>query len=167
MFSVLLCSYEEQSGRESVIELLAAIFNKFPEVCHHTITRLTCFVPWQSPPLPHACTTQRLIHRHASYFFVPLASQLISDESPTCRQMVAEAVKTLIGRVRFSLSLSLSLSRVCVCVCVRACVCVCGYLHSCAPPYSLTLLSGMILRAWLNCGSYMIRWVFSSEWNTP
>ena len=45
MFSVLLCSYEEQSGRESVIELLAAIFNKFPEVCHHTITGLTCFVP--------------------------------------------------------------------------------------------------------------------------
>ena len=45
MFSVLLCSYGEQSGRESVIELLAAIFNKFPEVCHHTITGLTCFVP--------------------------------------------------------------------------------------------------------------------------
>ena len=31
--TLLLCSYEEQSGRESVIELLAAIFNKFPEVC--------------------------------------------------------------------------------------------------------------------------------------
>lgn len=30
---VLLHSYEEQSGRESVIELLAAVFTKFPEVC--------------------------------------------------------------------------------------------------------------------------------------
>ena len=128
-------------------------------LCHHMITGLTCLVAWLSSPLTYTCThththththTQRLIHRHASFFFIPLASQLINDESPTCRQMVAEAMKTLVGRVRVSF-LRWNCPHVCV---------VGVWILSCVPPYSLTLLRGMILRAWLNCGSVMIRYAF-------
>eukprot|EP00731_Ephydatia_muelleri_P001007 Em0001g1007a len=64
--------YAEQSGRESVLEFLVIVFKKFPE---------------------------KVLNRDASFFFVPLVSQLVNDESSTCRQMIAEAIKTLLQKV--------------------------------------------------------------------
>ncbi|XP_065909347.1 small subunit processome component 20 homolog isoform X2 [Dysidea avara] len=65
-------NFEVQSGRESVLEMLSVIFAKFPKI---TLCKL------------------------ATYFFIPLASRLINDDSPTCRSMVAEATKVLITNV--------------------------------------------------------------------
>ena len=43
---------------------------------------------------------QKLLHHSAGYLFVPLATQLVNDTSPLCRQMVAEAIKALLKKVR-------------------------------------------------------------------
>lgn len=71
-FYIVNLNYKEQSGRESVIEILRSFFTRFQE---------------------------SLLNKHATYFFVPLATQLINDESPTCREMVAMVIKTLLKRV--------------------------------------------------------------------
>ena len=62
-------SYEEETGRRSILELLAGIFNAFP--------------------------TDILVE-HAGYFFIPLVMMLVNDESGLCRKMAAAAVKLLI-----------------------------------------------------------------------
>ena len=43
---------------------------------------------------------QKLLHRNAGYLFVPLATQMVNDNSPLCRQMAAESIKTLLQQVR-------------------------------------------------------------------
>ena len=45
---------------------------------------------------------QKVLNKDASFFFVPLVSQLVNDESSTCRQMIAEAIKTLLQKVHTS-----------------------------------------------------------------
>ena len=48
----------------------------------------------------HTCTLyQMTLHKLAAFFFVPLASRLVNDDAPTCRSMVAEALKVLIIHV--------------------------------------------------------------------
>ena len=42
---------------------------------------------------------QSFLNRHSAYFFVPLSLQLLNEESPICRQMVAAAIKVLLRRV--------------------------------------------------------------------
>lgn len=42
---------------------------------------------------------QKLLNRHASYFFIPLAAQLVNEDAPICRKMIAEAVKILLRKV--------------------------------------------------------------------
>lgn len=42
---------------------------------------------------------QVTLHKLAAFFFVPLASRLVNDDAPTCRTMVAEALKVLIIHV--------------------------------------------------------------------
>jgi U3 small nucleolar RNA-associated protein 20 len=65
-------SYEVQSGRESVLELCNFFFTKFPP---------------------------RLLHKQATFFFIPLSSQLVNDSSPVCKEMVAVAMKKLLERL--------------------------------------------------------------------
>ena len=43
--------------------------------------------------------TQKVLLSNTMYFFVPLASQLINEESPLCRQMIAEVIRTLLKKV--------------------------------------------------------------------
>ena len=48
---------------------------------------------------PSLSLPQRLIHLNAGYLFVPLATQMMNDSSPYCRQMAAESIKALLQRV--------------------------------------------------------------------
>ena len=86
---MIYCSYEEQPGRESVLEMLNLIFNKFPEVVLSYCCILYSTFIYQ----------QKLLKQQSNYFFVPLASQLINDDSPLCRKMIAEILKTLMKKV--------------------------------------------------------------------
>ena len=43
--------------------------------------------------------TQKVLLGNTMYFFVPLSSQLINEESPLCRQMIAEVIRTLLKKV--------------------------------------------------------------------
>lgn len=45
---------------------------------------------------------QSILNRHSAYFFVPLSLRLLNEESPTCRQMVATAIKALLQKVKGS-----------------------------------------------------------------
>jgi hypothetical protein len=74
-FYVCNLSYDDQNGRESVIEFFSLIFTKFPDL---------------------------LIHRYATFFFIPLSSQLANDDSPTCKRMIAEVLSSLFKRLNSS-----------------------------------------------------------------
>lgn len=42
---------------------------------------------------------QKLLHDFAAFFFVPLASQIVNDDSAKCRKQAALAMKHLISKV--------------------------------------------------------------------
>jgi hypothetical protein len=65
-------SYEDQNGRESVVEFFSLIFSKFPDL---------------------------LIHRYASFFFLPLSAQLANDNSSTVKRMITQTLSSLFKRV--------------------------------------------------------------------
>ncbi|GAA6061993.1 hypothetical protein JCM10212_004271 [Sporobolomyces blumeae] len=71
-FLVKNLSYQYESGRLSVLELLSAILNKF---------------------------ATQLVQESADLFFVGLVMVIANDESTRCREMAAELVKILFGRV--------------------------------------------------------------------
>ncbi|GAA5862548.1 hypothetical protein JCM1840_004222 [Sporobolomyces johnsonii] len=71
-FLVKNLSYQYESGRLSVLELLSAILNKF---------------------------ATQLVQESADLFFVGLVMVVANDESTRCREMAAELVKILFGRV--------------------------------------------------------------------
>lgn len=71
-FFVMQLNYELESGRDSVLELLATIFTSFPI---------------------------QIVDEYAGMFFVPLASRLINDESSECRKKAALVIKTLLAKV--------------------------------------------------------------------
>ncbi|XP_064627386.1 small subunit processome component 20 homolog [Lineus longissimus] len=71
-FFVMQLNYELESGRDSVLELLATIFTSFPV---------------------------QIVDEYAGMFFVPLASRLINDESSECRKKAALVIKTLLAKV--------------------------------------------------------------------
>ena len=47
--------------------------------------------------------SQRLVNRHATFFFIPLCCQLINEESVTCKRMIAETLKLILTRVSIAL----------------------------------------------------------------
>ena len=123
---ILVFSYEDQNGRESVIEFFSLIFAKFPDVSDVVVFEMESFIssfptslplflppsfphPSCSPPTLHPTTSthtpphhlyeQLLVHRYASFFFIPLSSQLANDDSPTCKRMIAETISFLFRRV--------------------------------------------------------------------
>ncbi|XP_038143159.1 small subunit processome component 20 homolog [Cyprinodon tularosa] len=71
-FVVAQLQYEQDTGRESVLELLASIFQMFP---------------------------QNLLLKNSSLFFAPLALVVVNDDSVRCKKMAAMAIKTLLGQL--------------------------------------------------------------------
>uniref|UniRef100_A0A8C9YZT6 UTP20 small subunit processome component n=1 Tax=Sander lucioperca TaxID=283035 RepID=A0A8C9YZT6_SANLU len=71
-FVVAQLPYEHDTGRESVLEMLAYIFQTFP---------------------------QKLLLQHSGLFFAPLALVVVNDDSVRCKKMAAMAIKTLLTQL--------------------------------------------------------------------
>ncbi|KAM6895649.1 small subunit processome component 20 homolog [Xenentodon cancila] len=71
-FVVAQLQYEHDTGRESVLEMLAYIFQTFPQV---------------------------LLLKFSSLFFAPLALAVVNDDSARCKKMAAMAIKTLLPQL--------------------------------------------------------------------
>ncbi|XP_026065231.1 small subunit processome component 20 homolog isoform X1 [Carassius auratus] len=71
-FIVSQLTYEYDTGRQSALELMAFIFQKFP---------------------------QALLHEHCGLFFVPLSLAMLNDDSAACKKMVALAIKSLLNQL--------------------------------------------------------------------
>ncbi|KAM7366962.1 hypothetical protein PAMP_014893 [Pampus punctatissimus] len=68
-FIMAQLAYEHDTGRESVLEMLAYIFQTFPK---------------------------KLLQQHSGLFFAPLALVVINDNSARCKKMAAMAIKALL-----------------------------------------------------------------------
>ncbi|XP_070785368.1 small subunit processome component 20 homolog isoform X2 [Enoplosus armatus] len=71
-FVVAQLHYEHDTGRESVLEMLAYIFQTFP---------------------------QNLLLQHSGLFFAPLALVVVNDDSARCKKMAAMAIKALLAQL--------------------------------------------------------------------
>ncbi|XP_077957697.1 small subunit processome component 20 homolog isoform X1 [Gasterosteus aculeatus] len=71
-FVVAQLQYEHDMGRESVLEMLAYIFQTFP---------------------------QRLLFQYNGLFFAPLALVVLNDDSARCKKMAAMAIKALLAKL--------------------------------------------------------------------
>uniref|UniRef100_A0A8C4I8P8 Small subunit processome component 20 homolog n=1 Tax=Dicentrarchus labrax TaxID=13489 RepID=A0A8C4I8P8_DICLA len=71
-FVVSQLHYEHDTGRESVLEMLAYIFQTFP---------------------------QNLLLQHSGLFFAPLALVVVNDDSARCKKMAAMAIKALLTQL--------------------------------------------------------------------
>ncbi|XP_056223520.1 small subunit processome component 20 homolog [Seriola aureovittata] len=71
-FVVAQLHYEHDTGRESVLEMLAYIFQTFP---------------------------QNLLLKHSGLFFAPLALVVVNDDSAHCKKMAAMAIKALLTQL--------------------------------------------------------------------
>ncbi|XP_029616907.1 small subunit processome component 20 homolog [Salmo trutta] len=71
-FIVAQLSYEFNTGREAALEMMAFIFQTFP---------------------------QNLLLEHSGLFFVPLALAMVNDDSARCKKMAAVAIKSLLSQL--------------------------------------------------------------------
>ncbi|XP_056312047.1 small subunit processome component 20 homolog [Danio aesculapii] len=71
-FIVAQLNYEYDTGRQSALELMAFIFQKFP---------------------------QALLHEHCGLFFVPLSLAVLNDDSATCKKMASLSIKSLLNQL--------------------------------------------------------------------
>ncbi|KAI7792184.1 putative small subunit processome component 20-like protein [Triplophysa rosa] len=71
-FIVAQLSYEYDTGRQSALEMLAFIFQTFP---------------------------QNLLLEHCGLFFVPLSLVILNDDSGSCKKMATLAVKSLLRKL--------------------------------------------------------------------
>uniref|UniRef100_A0A673BJE7 UTP20 small subunit processome component n=1 Tax=Sphaeramia orbicularis TaxID=375764 RepID=A0A673BJE7_9TELE len=71
-FVVAQLTYEHDTGRESVLEMLAYIFQMFP---------------------------QKILQQNCGLFFAPLALVVVNDDSARCKKMAAMAIKALLAQL--------------------------------------------------------------------
>lgn len=103
-FVVSQLRYEHDTGRESVLEMLAYIFQTFPQVSRsmYCIAHGLNSSPKQTQPegqpffFPPA---QDLLLQHSGLFFAPLALVVVNDDSARCKKMAAMAIKALLDKL--------------------------------------------------------------------
>ncbi|XP_072529293.1 small subunit processome component 20 homolog [Salminus brasiliensis] len=71
-FVVAQLTYEYDTGRQSVLEMMAFIFQTFP---------------------------QPLLLEHCGLFFVPLSLAMVNDDSARCKKMASFAIKSLLAKL--------------------------------------------------------------------
>ncbi|XP_072311103.1 small subunit processome component 20 homolog [Eucyclogobius newberryi] len=71
-FVVAQLSYEHDTGRESALEMMASIFQTFP---------------------------QKMLQKYTTLFFAPLALVVVNDDSARCKKMAAMTIKALITQI--------------------------------------------------------------------
>ena len=71
-FYIRQLEYKMESGRQSALEMLVTLFNVFPV---------------------------NVLVSYSGFFFVPLASQCVNDESADCRRQAQLAIKQLLVKV--------------------------------------------------------------------
>lgn len=102
-FVVSQLPYEHEAGRESVLEMLAYIFQTFPQVRKSESSgRKSRSAKKTFRRASHTCVwvaAQNLLLQHSGLFFAPLALVVINDASARCKKMAALAIKALLAQL--------------------------------------------------------------------